>query len=142
MTEPAGTARIDAPARRVPLLGIVAGCLLVIASAALWVRLADPLNPYRSGTSHTVTLVYTAPCQNGWSTHIDDGPRHYGYAEGTAPVAWRPGPVTGTLHILSSWAGNGSEPDAVFEAQGQKVNLTGGRDDHKHFFEAGCSIAG
>jgi len=48
--------------------------------------------------------------------------------------------VTGTLHILSSWGENAT--DAVFEAQGQKVNLTGGRDDHKHFFSLACSVAG
>jgi hypothetical protein len=143
MTEAVGTDPIDAPTRRrVPMLGIVAGCLLLIASAALWVRVGDPFNPYRSGTSHTVTLIYNAPCQNGWSTHIDDGSRHYTYAEGTAPMDWRPGPVTGILHILSSWAGDGIGTDAVFEAQGQEVSLTGGRDDRKHFFSASCSTDG
>ena len=141
MTEAAGTDWVDAPRRRrVPVLGALAGCLLVIALVTLWVRVADPFNPYRSGISHTVTLVWAAQCAQGWSTQIDDGSRHYSYADGTAPVEWRPGPVTGTLHILSSWGGSGT--DAVFEAQGQKVNLRGGREDRQrpHFFSLGCSV--
>jgi len=124
--------------RRVPVLGLVAMCLLLIAASVLWIRVADPFNPYRAGTSHTATAVWNSPCRNGWSVRIDDGPRHYFYAEGTAPEDWRPGPVTGTLHILSSWGPSGT--DAVFEARGQKVNLLGGRADGKHFFLAGCAI--
>jgi hypothetical protein len=132
-------------AHRFPVLGVLLAVLLAVAGSLLFVRVADPFNPYRSGTTHTVSLVDSNPdCLDGWSVQIDDGPRHYTYAQGVAPDDWKPGPVTGTLHILSSWGGDGTDAfnatDAVFEARGQNVNLTGGRQDGKHFFLASCAV--
>jgi hypothetical protein len=126
--------------RRVPLVGAISLCLLIIAGALLYMRMADPFNPYRPGTSHEVQLSTDGFCSNGWSAHLGSGSHEYRYAQGIAPAEWGPGPVPGTLHILSYWSSTGI--DAVFESRGQQVSLTGGRIDGKHFFATGCSIGG
>ena len=46
------------PRRRRPVLGIIAVVLLVGAGFALWVRMEDPFNPYRPGTTHVAVLVH------------------------------------------------------------------------------------
>jgi hypothetical protein len=127
--------------RRLPVLGTVAAVLLAMAGALLFVRIADPFNPYRSGTSHSAKLVLLdSGCANGWGVVINDGPRHYGYTNGVAPTEWQPGPVEGTLRIIKNWGGTGT--DATFEARCQVINLQGGRDDHYHFSSPNCSIGG
>ncbi len=137
---PSGPAPVDDSRRPRcrPLLGIVAVVgILVIGSVGL-VRRLDPFDPYRDGTTHDATLTYTAPCEQGWQVTLDDG--KYVWAEATAPLDWRPGPVEGRLHIVENWASPG--PSAVFEARGTRVELHGGRVDGHHFFGLNCSVAG
>ena len=125
--------------RRLPLLGLVAGVLFVLALAVLWIRVADPFNPYRPGTTHTATIVNSSPlkCPNAWEVDLGSESHRYMW-RGVAPQEWDPQGVTGTLHILHNWSGSGS--DAVFEADGQQVNLLGGPDDGNHFFNTNCGI--
>jgi len=124
------------PLRRIVVLAIVGGTLLVLALAALWVRVADPFNPYRPGTMHTATIINGTPeCPNTWSVTLRSGSNSYNWM-GDAPRGWDPQGVAGTLHILRSWGTNG--PDAVFDADGQEASLRGGRLDGKHAFAAVC----
>lgn len=142
MTEVAGIEEVDATRRRrVPVIGLVAGCLLVVALAALWVRVADPFNPYRPGTTHSATLSNKTgypPCYDGWTVNLGSGSRQYYFNGGVAPTDWYPGPVTGILHITGNYSRSGT--DAIFEARGESVDLTGGRADGKHFSDLGCSV--
>jgi len=131
--------------RRTPLLGIVAGVLLVVAAGGLWLRLADPFNPYRPGSSHQATIQNSERCANTWTVKLDSGSRHYWFANGgsrpdnrSVPKEWDPNGVNGTLHILHNWSPSGT--DAVFEADGQEIHLSGGSDDQKHFFGEGCAV--
>jgi len=140
MTEMAGSEAVGAPRRpRAPVIGAVAGCLLVVAVAALWVRAADPFNPYRPGTHHEVTITNREGCGNTWSVHLDSGSHHYSY-RGSAPKDWSPDGVAGTLTILHSWGSAGT--DAEFEANGVTVNLKGGSDQAPHFWGEGCTVYG
>jgi len=141
MSEPLATdgAASRRDRRKVPVLGLVAGILLIGAVATLWVRMADPFNPYRPGTVHHVVLVHEQPeCMNRWGVSLDSGARHYHWGRGTAPADWEPGPVEGTLTILHAWGSSG--PDAVFEADGQKVNLTGGSQAGVHWDDLSCPV--
>jgi hypothetical protein len=140
MTEPASETTARTPrSRRVPVLGILVGILLIVALAVLWVRVSDPFNPYRPGTTHTATIVNHVPeCLDAWFVDLHSGSHHYRW-KGSAPEGWDPQGVTGTLHILHNWGASGT--DAIFEADGQKVNLDGGRvDDGKHAWPASCAV--
>lgn len=141
MTEPSGTEVVRRPnrRRRVRVIGIVAGALLVIAAAAGWVLVADPFNPYRRGTTHAATLVHEQPwCANSWGVTLVSGVHHYHWGRGSAPREWDPGPVSGTLTILHDWGSTGT--DAIFESNGQEVNLTGGSPSGAHFDDLSCTV--
>ncbi len=124
--------------RRVPLLGLIAGTLLVIAAAALWVHVVDPYNPYRPGTHHEVTLTNHEGCPNTWSVQLASGSYHYSF-RGGAPRGWNPDGVPGTLTILHNWSSTGT--DAEFEANGKTMNLKGGSDHPAHFIDGGCAVS-
>jgi len=125
--------------RKIPALGLVAGILLIGAVATLWVRVADPFNPYRPGTAHRIVLVHEQPgCMNRWGVGVALGVRYYHWGRGAAPADWEPGPVEGTLTILHDWGSTGT--DAVFEANGQKVNLTGGSNSGVHWDDLSCTV--
>ena len=118
------------------MFGIVVGTLLVLALAVLWVRVADPSNPYRPGTTHTATIVNGTPeCSNTWSVTLGSGSNRYTWM-GDVPRGWDPQRVSGTLHSLGNWGTSGA--DAVFDADGQEATLNGGRLDGQHAFAAVC----
>ena len=122
--------------RRIAVLGIVAGTVLVLAAAALWVRIADPFHSYRPGTTHTATIVNITPqCSNTWSVTLSSGSNRYTWM-GDVPRGWDPQGESGTLHILGNWGTSG--PDAIFDADGHEASLHGGRLDGKHAFAAVC----
>ena len=119
------------------MLGISVGVLSIMALAMFWVRVSDPFNPYRPGTTHAATIVNHDPeCLDAWVVDLYSGPHHYRW-KGSAPEGWDSQGVTGTLHILHSWGASAAE----FEADDQKVYLDGGRvDDGKHAVPPSCSI--
>jgi hypothetical protein len=125
--------------RRIRLVGVVAGTLLLITAAAGWVLMTDPFNPYRPGTKHAATLVHEQPeCADRWGVTLVSGAHHYHWGRGSAPTEWDPGPVSGTLTILHDWGSTGA--DAIFEANGQKVDLTGGSPSGAHFDDLSCTV--
>jgi hypothetical protein len=126
------------PRRRRRVVGIVAGVLLLVAAATGWVLVADPFNPYRPGTAHA-SLVHEQPwCADRWGVTLLSGVHHYHWGRGSAPAQWDPGPVSGTLTILHDWGSTGT--DAIFESDGQQVDLTGGSPGGTHVDDLSCAV--
>ena len=124
--------------RRKRIVELVAGVVVVIAltvyAAFALVNHYDLTNPYRDGTTHTVTMsnpgkvINGLPrCSNEWKVHIPG----YGWRAKGVPRSWGAAPVTGRLHIIESQdpaARSGPGPDATFTARGVTLDLVGGKE--------------
>jgi hypothetical protein len=124
-----------------PWLGMVCAVALVACAVGWWWHVEDPFNPYRDGTTHAATLVHSnPPCLNGWQVTLDGG-RYLWQNLGEVPAALGPGPIHGRLHIIRQRSPELSGPralSATFEADGQTIELQGGREPV--FFYAVCAI--
>ena len=125
------TASAPPARRRQPWLGI--GCAVVLLAIGIgwWWHTADPFNPYRDGTTHAATLVYTdPPCLQGWTVTLDDG--HYFWQNAQeVPASFGRGPIGGTIHIVHqrvATLGGTHGVAAWFETGGTRLAMVGGRE--------------
>jgi hypothetical protein len=97
----------------------------------LVVATADPLNPYRNGTTHDAVLVHTTGCAEDWWATLQGG--HYRWKTDAAPSpSLGPGPLYGRLHILRQRVPEIGSAHSAFAATfatgGVTLKLVGGRE--------------
>ena len=125
-------------------LAVVVVGLSVYGAFAV-VRHYDLANPYRDGTTHTVTLsnggtvINGLPeCSNAWYIKVGD---YTWQAEGV-PRSWGAAPVRGKLHIIDSQnpvaSFSKAGPEATFTARGITLDMSGGKVEYHWGFAADC----
>ena len=110
---------------------------LLVMGGAFYVHRLTVLDPYRPGTSHTVTFKPPpAPCVGPVAFDFTgpDGAFYNFESHGPMPPQWLHRSLKGTLRISGHWWDDLSPrppkvryESATFQSGGTKVKLTGGR---------------